>query len=443
MKKNEIYDILIDGMTSEGFGVGRQNGMAVFVPYAIPGEMVKVRIVKVNKSFAYGKAEEILTSSSSRKEPECPVFYRCGGCSLQHMSYERELEFKTDKVTQLIRRTAGLDAPVEHCVGSPEITAYRNKAQYPVGVVDGKLTAGFYAKRSHNIIPCSDCLIQSDVSRRCTDAVIEYMKNEGVMPYDEESGKGKIRHIYVRSGKSGALLTLVINGNKLPSKDSLIEIVRENCPEVSGIVLNINSKKTNVVLGEECVTIWGKGSLSDTLCGLEFDISPKSFYQVNHAQTEALYKKARELANLSGNETVLDLYCGIGTISLFMADKAKWVYGVEIVPEAIENAKENAKRNGIENVEFLVGDAKYAAANIKNADVVITDPPRAGCDREVIDHIVRISPKRIVYISCNPATLARDLKVFDEMGYKTEIVYPFDLFPRTEHVECCALLCRT
>lgn len=442
MQKNEIYDIEITGLTSEGFGVGRVDGMAVFVPYAIPGEVCSVKIVKVNKSYAYGKMLEIKKASEDRCKPKCPVYYRCGGCGLAHMNYERELEFKTDKVLQLIRRTAGLDTPVEKCVGSPLVEGYRNKAQYPVGIKEGKVTAGFFAKRSHDLVPGVDCLIQSELSRRVTAAVIEYMEKFGVEPYSEESGKGKIRHIYVRSGKSGALLTVVVNGRKLPMAENLVEIVRESCPEVCGIIVNVNSKKTNVVLGDECITIWGKDSLSDTLCNLEFEISPKSFYQVNHDQTEALYAKAKELADLSGEETVLDLYCGIGTISLFMADSAKRVYGVEIVPDAIENAKRNAERNGITNAEFFVGDAKLAAAKITDADVVITDPPRAGCDREVIDHILRIAPKRIVYISCNPATLARDLKIFSENGYEPKTICPYDLFPRTEHVECCVLLCR-
>ena len=307
-------------------------------------------------------------------------------------------------------------------------------------VKDGKVTAGFFAKRSHDLVPGMDCLIQSELSRRVTAAVIEYMEKCGVQPYSEESGKGKVRHIYVRSGKSGALLTVVVNGRKLPMAEELTRIVRERCPEVCGIIINANKKKTNVVLGDECITIWGKDSLSDTLCNLEFEISPKSFYQVNHDQTEALYAKAKELANLSGEETVLDLYCGIGTISLFMADSAKKVYGVEIVPDAIENANRNAERNGITNAEFFVGDAKLAAAKITDADVVITDPPRAGCDREVIDHILRIAPKRIVYISCNPATLARDLKMLRELRYEPKKVQPVDMFPHTHHVENVVLL---
>ena len=424
MQKNEIYDIEITGLTSEGFGVGRVDGMAVFVPYVIPGEVCSVKIVKVNRSYAYGKMLEIKKASEARCEPKCPVYYRCGGCGLAHMSYERELEFKTDKVLQLMRRTAGIDARVEKCVGSPLVEGYRNKAQYPVGMNNGKVTAGFYAKRSHDLVPCDDCIIQSELSRRITTGVIEYMEKYGVQPYCEESGNGTVRHIYVRCGLSGALLTVVINGRKLPMQEKLIDIIRECCPEVCGIVINVNTKKTNVVLGKEFITISGEGSLTDTLCNLEFDISPQSFYQVNHNQTEALYSKAKELANLTGNETVLDLYCGIGTISLFMADSAKWVYGVEIVAEAIENAKKNAEKNGITNAEFFVGDAKSAAAKIKNADVVIIDPPRAGCDREVIDHILRIAPDRIVYISCNPATLARDLKIFDENGYGPQVVCP-------------------
>ncbi len=440
MRKNDVYKAEISGLTSEGFGVARVDGMAVFVPYAIPGELVSLKIVKVNKSYAYGKLISIEQESPHRIKPECPVFYRCGGCGLQHMTYERELEFKTDKVLQLIRRTAGLDAPVEPCVGSPEISGYRNKAQYPVGMKDNEITAGFFAKRSHDLVSSDNCIIQNELSRRCVSAVIEYMKNCGVAPYCEETGRGRIRHIYVRCSKKQALLTLVVNGRSLPATDDLVAIVLKHCPEVCGIVLNVNTKKTNVVLGQECITLWGKDSLTDILCDIEFEISPKAFYQVNHAQTERLYAKAKELANLTGKETVLDLYCGIGTISLFMADSAKQVYGVEIVPDAIKNAIKNAERNGISNVEFFVGDAKDAAAKIPSADVVITDPPRAGCDREVIDHILRIAPKRIVYISCNPATLARDLKIFDENGYKTVKVCPYDLFPRTEHIESVALL---
>lgn len=442
MRKNDIFETEITGLTSEGSGVGRIEGMAVFIPYALPGEVVSVKILKVNKSFAYGKMLEVLKPSNERQAPQCPVFYRCGGCGLQHMTYSAELKFKTDKVKQDIRRIGGLEIPVSDCVPSPDTAAYRNKAQYPVGVVGGELQTGFYAKRSHEIIPCDSCLIQSDFSRKIEAAVKKYMTEEGVAPYDEKSGHGQIRHIYVRNSKTSALLTLVTACEKLPKASRLIEIIKAECPFVCGVVQNINKAKTNVVMGKTSVTLYGEPVLSDTLCGLNFEISPHSFYQVNHDQTENLYACAAELAGLQKDDTVLDLYCGIGTISLFAARHAKWVYGVEIVPEAIENAKKNAQLNGISNAEFFVGDAASAAAKFDDIDVVIIDPPRAGCDGAVIGHIARIAPKRVVYVSCNPSTLARDLKIFKDYGYNPKKAVPFDLFPRTEHVETVVLMCR-
>lgn len=443
MVKNEIYEIEITGLTSEGNGVGRIDGMAVFVPYALPEETVRVKILKVNKSYAYGKMLDVLKPSPERTAPLCPVFFRCGGCGLRHMTYNAELKFKTDKVRQDLKRIGGLDIPVENCEPSPEISGYRNKAQYPVGASDGKICTGFFAKRTHDIIPIDSCLIQSDFSRIAADSVKEYMKRANAAPYDEKSGKGCIRHIYVRNSKKEALLTIVTAYKNIPCRDLLVDIVRKNCPFVCGIVQNVNPKKTNVVMGSENITLWGEPYLTDKLCGLKFEISPMSFYQVNHDQTERLYACAAELAEVKNTDTVLDLYCGIGTISLFMARHAGKVYGVEIVPQAIENAKKNAEINGIENAEFVVGDAKTAAERFSDADVVIIDPPRAGCDAAVIDHIVRIAPERVVYVSCNPSTLARDLKIFSEKGYEPKIAHPFDLFPRTEHVETVCLLLKT
>lgn len=440
MIKNEIYETEITGLTSEGSGVGRIDGMAVFVPYALPEETVRLKILKVNKSYAYGKMLDVLKPSPERAEPLCPVFFRCGGCGLQHMTYEAELKFKTDKVKQDLKRIGGLDITVEKCEPSPEIAGYRNKAQYPVGLRNGQVCTGFFAKRTHDIIPINSCLIQSDFSRIAADSVKEYMEAAGVSAYDEKSGSGCIRHIYVRNSKTEALLTIVTTYKNIPHKDKLVEIIRKNCPFVCGIVQNVNSKKTNVVMGSENITLWGNPCLTDTLCGLEFEISPVSFYQVNHDQTERLYTCAAELAQVKNTDTVLDLYCGIGTISLFMAKHAGKVYGVEIVPQAIENAKKNAEINGIENAEFVVGDAKTAAERFSDADIVIIDPPRAGCDAAVIDHITRISPERVVYVSCNPSTLARDLKIFNDKGYEPKIARPFDLFPRTEHVETIVLL---
>lgn len=442
MQKNEVYEIEITGLTSEGSGVGRIDGMAVFVPLALPGETAKIKIVKVNKSYAYGKLLEVSVPSCDRQAPSCDAYLRCGGCGLRHMTYEAELRFKTDKVKQDLKRIGGLDIEVDNCVPSPSVLGYRNKAQYPVGIKDGNICTGFFAKRTHDIIPVDSCLIQSDFSKKLTDAVKEYMKKFGVTAYDEKSGKGCVRHIYVRNSKNEALLTLVTAYEKMPHKEDLVRTVTEKCPFVCGIVQNVNPDKTNVVLGRQNITLWGKSYLSDALCGLKFEISPLSFYQVNHDQTEKLYSCAAELADIKKTDTVLDLYCGIGTISLFMAKHAKRVYGVEIVPEAIENAKKNAELNGISNADFIVGDAKKAAESFDDADVVIIDPPRAGCDEEVIDHIVRISPERIVYISCNPSTLARDLKLFSEKGYLPKIAKPFDLFPRTFHVETVCLMSR-
>ncbi len=442
MNKNQICEILIEGYTSEGEGVGRYEGMAVFVPYALKGERVSVRIENLKKTYAHGKMLKVLESSGRRQKHECPVYYQCGGCSCQHMTYEAELEFKTEKVAQILKRIGGLSVNVHPCEPSPDTKEYRNKAQFPVGLQEGKICAGFYAKASHNIINSQSCIIQNDISKRCLTAVLNFMEQYGIAPYCEKTGKGIIRHVYVRCGKN-ALLTIVTNGRQFPHADKLIEIVKESCPEVLGIVQNINSRKTNVIMGSQCITLWGDGRVSDSMCGLDFEISPLSFYQVNRPQAEKLYSKAAELLKLSGKEELLDLYCGIGTITLFMSRFAKYVYGVEIIPDAVENARKNAEINNIHNAEFFVGDAKEASAKFENIDAVVIDPPRSGCSEEVIEHLVRINPEKIAYISCNPSTLARDLKIFAEKGYSTKDVYPYDLFPRTYHTEAVCLLSKS
>ena len=449
VEKNKIYEMQIDALGSNGEGIGRIDGYTVFVEGALPGEKISVLIVKVKKNYGYGKLMEILEVSPERREPMCPVAKQCGGCQLQHLSYEAELAYKTREVKDVMERIGGIrNVEVKPALGMENPWRYRNKAQFPVGRGKDGCAIGFYAKRSHRIVDTDQCFLQN----ACNDEIIGIVRaflNEFNIPlYDEEKHKGLVRHILTRIGRNSGeiMVCIVINGKKLPNSDILVERLKA-VEGVVSIVLNVNKEKTNVILGQKIITLWGKDTITDSIDGIEFEISPLSFYQVNPIQTEVLYGKAVELAGLKGEETVLDLYCGIGTISLFFARKAKKVFGVEIVPEAIADAKKNAARNGITNAEFAVGAAEEVIPRLYKeegitADIVVVDPPRKGCDEKLLETILQISPEKIVYVSCNPATWARDLAVLKEGGYELKEVQPVDQFSHSVHVEVVTCLQR-
>ena len=436
IEKNKTYTTEITGVGEKGEGIGRIEGFAVFIPYALMGETVEVLIVKVLKNYAFGKIVNILKPSPERIKPKCPVFYQCGGCDYHHCTYEMELQNKTNKVRDCIQRIGGLDIKVADTLGSTKMH-YRNKSQFPV-TPDG---IGFYAPRSHRVIPVDNCLIQHEKSNRVIEIVKQFMTDFHVKPYDEATGKGVIRHIFTRCTLTNQMMICIVTASKdLKNADSLVSMLKTEFGENISVMQNINSKNTNVILGKENILLWGEATVTDKIGDLYFEISPQSFFQINPEQTKVLYDKVKELADLKGDEKVLDLYCGIGTIGLYLAENAKTVTGVEIVPEAIENAKRNALLNGIKNAEFHVGSSEDLAENFKDADVIIIDPPRKGCDEKLLKTIDEISPKKVVYVSCNPATLARDLKILDGYGYKADTVCPVDMFPRTSHVETCVLL---
>ncbi len=444
LHQNQIYTGTVEGYSSEGLGIVRLDGAVVFVPQAIRGEEIDLRITKVMKTAAAGEIVKIHNLSPERTKPECPYFGKCGGCDFQHMSYTEELWAKRQRVQDALTRLGGTDLQVEEILGAKDPTHYRNKSQYPVGA-DGAI--GFFRARSHQVVPIDRCLIQSEVSDRTAKAVGNWMKRYRVSAYDETTGKGLVRHIYVRVNRKGESLCCVIaNGKQLPREPELAAYVRAAAPGTVGVVLNTNTKKGNVILGEKYRTLWGQDFLMDTLCGLQFKLSVPSFYQVNRDQAEVLYGKALEFAALTGEETVLDLYCGTGTITLCLAKQAKKAIGAEIVPPAIEDAKENAARNNIENAEFFCGDAADIAAKLEREglrpDVITVDPPRKGLAPEVIASVAGMGPKRVVYVSCDPATLGRDVKIFDGFGYKAVRAAAVDMFPGTRHVETVCLLVR-
>ena len=442
LHQNQIYTGTVEGYSSEGLGIVRLDGAVVFVPQAIRGEEIDLRITKVMKTAAAGEIVKIHNPSPERTKPECPYFGKCGGCDFQHMSYTEELWAKRQRVQDALTRLGGTDLRVEEILGAKNPAHYRNKSQYPVGA-DGAI--GFFRARSHQVVPVDRCLIQSEVSDRTAKAVGNWMKRYRVSAYDETTGKGLVRHIYVRVNRKGESLCCVIaNGRQLPREPELAAYVRAAAPGTVGVVLNTNTKKGNVILGEKYRTLWGQDFLMDTLCGLTFKLSVPSFYQVNRDQAEVLYGKALEFAALTGEETVLDLYCGTGTITLCLAKRAKRAIGAEIVPPAIEDAKENAARNNIENAEFFCGDAADIAAKLEQEglqpDVITVDPPRKGLAPEVIASVAGMGPKRVVYVSCDPATLGRDVKIFDGFGYKAVRAAAVDMFPGTRHVETVCLL---
>ena len=449
IKKNDEIRLKITTLTSQGSGLGRFNDMAVFVEGSAVGDDLLVHIIKVKKNYAVGIIKKIYKASPDRTEADCEAFGRCGGCSYRHISYEAEKREKLQSVTDAMNRIGGIDIKAESIYTVKNPCRYRNKAQIPVGLDrEDNLITGFYSKRSHRIIPCEDCLLQMPDFKNIVSAVRGYILGNPVSVYNEETGEGLIRHIYLRQGrKTGQIMVcLVINGDTLPKKDRFIEAVLESNENIRSIVLNINKEDTNVVLGDKCITVWGEDFIEDELCGLTFRISPLSFYQVNPEGTEILYGKAKEYASLKGGETLLDLYCGTGTIGLTMAKDCKELIGVEIIPQAIENAKKNAALNSIENARFICDDASGAAKTLFDEgirpDVIILDPPRKGCSADVIDTVVNMKPERVVYVSCDPATLARDCRIFEDKGYKVKELCAVDMFPRTVHVESVALLSR-
>lgn len=450
VEKNKTYEMTVDSLGSNGEGIGRIEGFTIFVEGALPEETVKVLVVKLKKSYGYGKLVEIISPSPYRVEPYCPVAKTCGGCQLQHFSYEGQLAYKARKVKDDLERIGGLkklaDLPA---FGMENPWRYRNKAQFPVGNgKDGAVEVGFYAKRSHRIVDAPVCYLQDVVNDEITAIVRNFMEEFRISAYDEEKHKGLVRHILTRVGRNSGeiMVCIVINGKGIPNSEVLVERLQQ-VEGIASIVLNVNKEQTNVILGKKIITLWGKSTIVDTLGGISFEISPLSFYQVNPVQTEVLYSKAVEMANLKGDETVLDLYCGIGTISLFFAKKAKKVFGVEIVPEAIDDARKNAIRNGIDNVTFEVGAAEEVVPRLYQeqgitADVIVVDPPRKGCDQALLETISSILPEKLVYVSCNPATLARDVGVLCEKGFRVVDVQVVDQFPMTVHVETIALITR-
>ena len=466
-KKNEIVTLEITDIGSGGEGIGRADGFTLFVKGAVVGDLVEAKVLKAKKTYGYAKIEQIIRPSEYRVESVCPVAGRCGGCQLQQMSYPAQLSWKARKVKECLERIGGVSfedggAQFLPILGMEEPFAYRNKAQFPVGRdKNGKIVTGFYAGHSHALIASESCAIQAPVNEVICKAVCDHMEQYHIAPYEEESHTSLVRHILTRVGAvtGEVLVCLIINGKSLPGAEMLAKRLKAVVEEFSqnkvklvlkGVCLNVNREKTNVILGNEIIPVWGDTYITDYIGEVSYRISPLSFYQVNPKQTKVLYGKALEFADLTGNEIVWDLYCGIGTISLFLAAKAKSVYGVEIVPQAIADAKENALRNGITNVEFFVGaaedvlPAKYReSGGSMRADVIVVDPPRKGCDEALLQTVVSMEPKRVVYVSCDPATLARDVKYLEGNGYKLVKAQPVDMFPMTEHCESVVLLSRS
>ena len=442
LKTGGVYTGIVEGYSSEGLGIVRLDGAVVFVPGTVRGETVDLKITRVMKTAAAGELVRVHKPSPERAEPECPHFGVCGGCDFQHLSYTEELWAKRQRVQDALERLGGTNLQVEEILGAKNPFRYRNKSQYPVGA-DG--TVGFYKARSHQVVPIQRCLIQSEVSDKTAQAVREWMRRYKISAYDETTGKGLVRHIYVRVNRAGqSLCCVVANGRQVPREPELAAYVCAAAPGTVGVVLNTNTRRGNVILGDRYRTLWGRDFLMDTLCGLEFKLSVPSFYQVNRDQAEVLYHKALEFAGLTGQETVLDLYCGTGTITLCMAGSADRVLGAEIVPAAIDDARENAARNHIDNAEFFCADAADIAAKLEREglrpDVITVDPPRKGLSEEVVASVAGMGPRRVVYVSCDPATLGRDIKRFAGLGYRAVRACAVDMFPATCHVETVVLL---
>lgn len=449
-KKNDRFQVMIEDLSEAGEGIGKTDGFIWFIKDTVIGDQVEAKAMKVKKTYGFARLERIIKPSESRITPECPVARQCGGCQLQTMSYEEQLRYKERKIYGNITRIGGFtDVPMLPVMGMDEPWRYRNKAQFPWGLdKEGRPVAGFYAGRTHAIIGCEDCLLGVEENKEVLKRIKAHMERYHLAPYEESTHKGLIRHTLIRKGfHTGELMVCqVINGNQLPHSGELVESLLE-IPGMASISLNVNKERTNVILGNKVENLYGPGYITDYIGSVQYRISPLSFYQVNPVQTEKLYGTALEYAGLTGEETVWDLYCGIGTISLFLAQKAKKVYGVEIVPQAIDDARENARQNGIENAEFFVGKAEEVLPeqyekNRIYADVIVVDPPRKGCDEKCLETIVKMGPKRVVYVSCDSATLARDLKYLAERGYELVMVRGCDMFPWTTHVECVVLMSR-
>ena len=446
LKKNDVIRVRTEGMTAEGSGVARYDGMAVFVPHSAPGDLADVTVIKVSKNYAVGKIKEIITPGRGRCEPDCPSYPWCGGCTFRHLDYAEECRIKLQRVNDAMQRIGGVKTEAEGFIAADEPDRYRNKAQIPFGEDSGQAVFGFYAERSHRIIPFADCKLQPEIFAAITQATANFLNDTPNDLYDEQSGKGRFRHLYIRRGfATGEIMVCaVVNANGLVREDEFVRRIRNVSPEIKSIVINVNRERTNVIMGQKCRTAWGRDTIRDVLCGVTFEISPLSFYQVNRAQAERLYLKGAEYAGLDGSQVLFDIYCGTGTIGLSMASKAKALYGIEIIPDAVANALRNAEINGISNADFICADAAEGTKQLRekgiSPDVVVIDPPRKGCSTEVISLINELSPERVVYISCDPATLARDAARFGEYGWQVERYTSVDMFPRTANVETVALL---
>ncbi|EJP6472132.1 23S rRNA (uracil(1939)-C(5))-methyltransferase RlmD [Clostridium botulinum] len=450
VEKNKEYNLNIVGTGFEGEGVSKINDFTVFIPEAMEGESGLVKIIKVNKNFAFGKIIKLDKISENRVDPVCSIYKHCGGCKVQHYKYKSQLKFKKQRVIDSLKRIGKLDIDkikIEDTVGMDNPYRYRNKIQMPVRLENGEIKIGFYKPRTHEVVDVNKCFIQDKQADKIIQIIRNWMIKYNISAYDEKTGKGFMRHIMVRKAFKNKELMLVIVTNKdkkIPYIEELIDEIIKDLPNIKSIIQNINSKKTNVILGEKCITLWGKDTITDYIDKFKFNISPLSFFQVNPIQTEILYKKVLEFADLKGEEIVFDAYCGTGTISLFLSQKAKKVYGVEIIKEAIDNAKDNAKENKIDNAEFFVGKSEEVIPDLIDkgikADVVVVDPPRKGCEESLLEAIAVTKPKRIVYVSCDPGTLARDLGILTGLGYETKQVQPVDMFPQTAHVETVVLL---
>lgn len=443
LEKNQLHEVEIVGYNSDGLGVCRLDGQVIFVERGVRGDLCQIRIVKVLKNCAYGRVEELLKPSPHRVQPQCPAFPQCGGCDFWHMSYEEELFYKKDRVEQALSRLAGIQLPELPMVGGEEL-AYRNKAMFPCAKEGETMVAGFYRRRSHEVVPCPRCLIQPEAADALKQAVLDWANAYRVPCYDETTGKGLLRHIYVRTSPRGALLTLVVTRWDVPRTQDLAERCQAACPQLVGIVLNRNGKATNRVQGDQYRPLWGQDHLADSLCGVEFSLSPASFYQVNREQAQHLYQAAVEMAQFQKEDVLLDLYCGTGTITLVMAPHCGKAVGVEIAEQAVEDAKNNAKRNGVENATFLCADAGEAATQLRQQGmmptVIVVDPPRKGLEEEARQAVLDLAPRRLIYVSCDPATMARDVKELCQGGYRLTQAKCFDLFPRTANVETLVAL---
>ena len=446
MEKNQIISMEITGMSHDGNGVGHFDGIAVFVPDSAVDDVLSVRIVKVNRTHCYGRIEQIVTPSPDRISPDCAVSRRCGGCKFRHVSYEAELRYKQEFVQSNLRRIGGFSLEVEPIAPSPQQDGYRNKAQYPVRLQKKELCAGFFAPRTHEVVDCHNCRLQPQKFETILETVLAFVKSYGITIYDETTGKGLLRHVYLRYGQEcgETMVCLVVNGDRFPHSDELVKTLLDCDQQIVSIILNMNTQNTNVIMGETTKLLYGKPFITDTLCGVSFDLSPLAFYQVNHDGAQQLYQIAADYAGLTGREILLDLYCGAGTIGLSMAHRCKQVIGVEIVPEAIQNAISNAAKNGIRNARFFCADAAEAAERLSGEgvrpDVIVLDPPRKGCDAAVLQSVAQMGPDRIVMVSCNSSTMARDCAILRDLGYRMQRCRPVDLFPRTNHVETVVLM---